>query len=188
MIMEWKAGGWHAYVSVFILMLGILCQLWIGIYSLGSAGYPSTRPPPAARGDLSSDLSHQVPTCESALRYFTRCSVSATSRKHCSLHLVYLALRSLAWSSLGWCRTWPGDAEGRLGHCSHLSSLLWLLRITNLLWQPSHLVRLNRKEVELHLPPFQDVPLISCVGWLVGVEVGWLAGTLPFLSFFFFFL
>lgn len=63
-------------------------------------------------------------------------------QKHCSLHLEYHAL------SLGWCRTcWPGDAEGSLGHHSQLSSHLWPLRITSLLWQPSHLVRLNRKEV-----------------------------------------
>lgn len=184
---SWKAGSWHAYVLLHPPWPQNFkhCEQHLSLPG-SQASFP-TSSIPAARSNFFSV------TC--LIRFLLVNQPFGTlpdaaicySPEALLNHLVSAnTVRLEGWSQAppGWW-TWPGDAEGRLGHCSHLSSHFW--RITNLLWQPSHLVRLNSKRFELHLLLHSWMfHLLYPVGWLVGVEVGWLAGTLSFLSFFFF--
>lgn len=169
-----KAGAWCLCLSFLSLMMGVLQALGIGICSLGTAGCPPTRPPPAARGESSSDLPHQVPARESALWYFTRCGGSATSRStaHSTLSITH-------WE------VWV-DAElvglemqrEALGTTSNSPFIcdLWGLQVY--FGNQAILSGWTGRRLELHLPPFQDVPLTISCRMAGRSRSGWLAETL----------
>lgn len=161
--------------------------LWIGIYSLGSAGCPSTRPPPAARGDSSSDLSHQVPTCESALWYFTRCSVSATSRS--TAHSTLCTTHWEVWVEVHWVDAELGLEMQREGLGTAPTSPLTcdFSGLQVYFGNQPILSGWTGRRLELHLPPFQDFPLAISCRMAGRSRSGWLAGTLSSFYLFFFF-
>lgn len=165
-------------LSFLSLTMGILQALQIGICSLGTAGCPPTRPPPAARGESSSALSHQVPACESALWYFARRSVSATSRStaHSTLSITHWEV----WIEVYWVDAELGPEMQReaLGTApaSPLTWDLWGLQVY--FGNQAVLSGWTGRRLELHLPPFQDVPLAISCRMAGRSRSGWLAGTL----------